>query len=226
MNRSKNFSTAFVFFILISIYSCSDTNMQDIESSNRAKKLPQSETLLEPFTCNVDGEALVFKGQTCSYTYTSNLPLQSITWSVVSGNITLISGQNSSTAVFQFASNFTGGQIKARGVESGQGDICERTETIGVLPDLTIELTSVTQNPGGPEVPHPSTYTYTATTLPAGYTYNWYVFGQLSPVSTTNVFSTRIPCGVEEPVYCTVQNSCSPVQTSNTIAEIGECPEE
>lgn len=208
-----------LILLLSCFYSCTDTAIQEIRSKNLSESISsgnQGMSLLSN-TCTVNGETQVFPNQTCTYTYSDTYqPLESITWSVNSGAITLVSGQGTSTVVFSFGSNFSGGSIRAQGVSAGLA--CDEDLSISALPTLTISLTSIDEHPGHI---YPALYTYTATNI-SGFSYSWYVNGALQSTSSTNVFSTRIPCGVQKTVEVRLTNACGTV-TSNSISETGMC---
>jgi hypothetical protein len=74
-----------------------------------------------------------------SYTYSTDISNPTITWSVVSGSITLTSGQGTSTATFQFGAGFTSGSIQALG--SNQ-EVCSESISMAAIP-APVTLTGI-----------------------------------------------------------------------------------
>jgi hypothetical protein len=66
--------------------------------------------------CGTSGPLCAFQNQTLSYTYFTPDINPSITWTVNSGNISIISGQGTNTVTLATGSNFNGGQISVEGV--------------------------------------------------------------------------------------------------------------
>ncbi|NER18315.1 hypothetical protein [Spongiivirga citrea] len=63
-----------------------------------------------------------------NYSIHTNITNPEFTWSVVSGSIILIEGQNTENAVFRFGSGFTGGIIRIS--SSGDDKVCSTTISI------------------------------------------------------------------------------------------------
>ena len=221
MRKLKNALIITCVIVLQGFYSCTDSTLHDLESKKAADLKTSgknSGASLLSNECEILGPTSAVPSSACSYTYTDTYaPIQYVTWSVTAGNISVSSGQGTATAVFSFASNFAGGTIKASGMAGGL--VCEEELVIAPF-NLSIAITSITPHPGHI---YPSLYEYTATYV-AGATYYWYVDGNLQGTSNTNVFTTRIPCGITKTVYCTISTStvCGSA-TSNSISEEGEC---
>jgi hypothetical protein len=82
--------------------------------------------------CDVDGRILVNPNDTFIYTYEGSnngvSNLTNIVWTVTSGSITIVGGQNTSKAKFKFGSDFTTGTIKAGSLVDGS--FCENSLNI------------------------------------------------------------------------------------------------
>ncbi|WP_166922843.1 hypothetical protein [Flavobacterium poyangense] len=65
--------------------------------------------------CDVDGRILVNAGNKYTYTYKGNKATANVTWTVLSGSITIVQGQGTNEAEFYFGKDFTTGQISAKG---------------------------------------------------------------------------------------------------------------
>lgn len=65
--------------------------------------------------CDVDGRILVAADTKYTYTYKGNKKTGNVTWTVLSGSITIVQGQGTNEAEFYFGKDFTTGQISAKG---------------------------------------------------------------------------------------------------------------
>ena len=83
--------------------------------------------------CDIDGRILVEPNSTYTYTHTFNRGLYSVDWTVLSGDITLVSGQNTNSATFKFGNNFTTGQISAFATAKINGLECENRILVSKL---------------------------------------------------------------------------------------------
>ena len=77
-------------------------------------------------SCGIDGDDCGQLNSELTYNYISNRNDEQITWSVVSGEITLVSGQGTSRATFLLGSDFSEGIVQ---VES---DLCLLKKTISL----------------------------------------------------------------------------------------------
>jgi len=78
--------------------------------------------------CCLSGKSSVSPGETEVYTYSTNVDSPQYTWEVISGDIEIIQGDNSSQATFKFGDDFTSGVIEAVGMGSEKG--CGTQQTI------------------------------------------------------------------------------------------------
>lgn len=62
--------------------------------------------------CCISGKFIVDKADAQTYTYTSNLEDVAITWTVVSGAMELVSGEDSLSVTVRFHDDFTEGQLR------------------------------------------------------------------------------------------------------------------
>lgn len=76
--------------------------------------------------CEVSGPETATVGEIVTFTYSTDIPNPVIEWDVISGNITLISGQGTNTATFIVNGS---GQVSATGTN---GEQCMATESITV----------------------------------------------------------------------------------------------
>ena len=86
--------------------------------------------------CDVDGRILVVPNKMYSYTYkgsSSSSPNLKIEWTVLSGSIIIIAGQNTPVATFKFGSDFTTGKISATGIVNGGCCECQNWLDISKL---------------------------------------------------------------------------------------------
>jgi hypothetical protein len=81
---------------------------------------PEIRAAADP-SCCIAGFESAAPGEVLVYQYTSNINEAAITWSVVSGAITIESGQNTDTVRLIFATNFSGGEISCTGKA---GELC------------------------------------------------------------------------------------------------------
>lgn len=209
----KKAKIALIALLLAGMFSCSEelTSEDKLISTPEASKDADASILA---ACNITGCSLVPPGCTNTYTYVSDFSSVVTTWNVVSGDITLLSGQGTSQATFQFGSGFSTGAIQASGEGSG---FCASTFYISAVP--TPVITAVRNSDPG----EPTDYKFTATAI-AGATYYWYVSGSLQEVTTSNEFYWYFPCNDTERITCRVSvcGSCqSPV--SNGITKTGGC---
>jgi len=91
-------------------------------------------------TCDILGVSTAQPGNQYTFTYTSNIASPTITWSIVSGAITLISTSGNS-ATFQFSSGFSGGAIEADG-DNGTFHCNEIKNILSTAPTVTCPTTS------------------------------------------------------------------------------------
>lgn len=70
------------------------------------------------FSCGVTGLDCGLPNQSLTYTYTTTTSNPIITWTVMSGDISLSSPQGTNTATFLLGNNFNGGTIKVLGAGS------------------------------------------------------------------------------------------------------------
>lgn len=164
-------------------------------------------------TCNVVGCNQVPINCETSYTYTSDLASPSVSWNVVSGDISLVSGQGTTTAVFHFGSGFSGGSIQATGEA---GEVCSETIAISSVQPPSIAAVKVSG------VGEPTDYRFTANVV-GGATYNWYVDGVLQASGSGNTFDWYFPCNVSRTVKCTIAICGCATGFSNSITKTGGC---
>ncbi|WP_428742348.1 hypothetical protein [Tenacibaculum sp.] len=110
------FYLLFISFVLLT--SCSDENINDLKDTPQTTEAPSKDYSYKT-TCDITGNSCVFPNSTNTYTYTSNFNNSNINWSVLSGDITIKSGQGTKTITLEFGINFQGGEITAQGSDNG-----------------------------------------------------------------------------------------------------------
>ena len=122
-----------IFFIVLAIlFSCEKDNAEletilseetyvigEIGNSSTKSNSDKVNTLNKNSflsDCGTLGPLCTSPNQTLSYTYFTPDINPNITWTVNSGNISIISGQGTNTATFATGSNFNGAQISVQGV--------------------------------------------------------------------------------------------------------------
>jgi len=96
-------------FILLAFFVQSCTN----EGTEPTVSIEEAPFTSVNSNCDVNGEDCMNSGGMATYTYTSNEPVSTINWLVISGNISIISGQGTQSVTVQAGSGFTGAELKA-----------------------------------------------------------------------------------------------------------------
>lgn len=116
------------------LYSCDKSETDPILVDN-SKYYDQDEDCQQKTSrgtcCDVDGRILVVPNHTYTYTYETNNAITNIEWEVMSGSITIISGQNTPKVKLKFGADFTEGQIIAKGTGASAG--CDSNLNISKL---------------------------------------------------------------------------------------------
>ena len=120
--KKPNFLIAILAVFFIVNYSCSSDVQEvneDLNNTERILKIDNSKndtnSKIAFLGCGIDGPISGCPGQTVTYTYTSNFSVSNILWSVTRGNLTLISGQGTTTATFLIGNFFSGGWVQVLG---------------------------------------------------------------------------------------------------------------
>ncbi|WP_139254364.1 hypothetical protein [Maribacter dokdonensis] len=127
--------TLLIFITLLSSCSNDQQELEVLDSLNA-----KASTAKDP--CLIDGPECGGLNQLVTFTYDNPTNNPSITWSVVSGNLTLVSGQGTTAATFRIGTSFRGGG--SVNVTSG---ICNLTRDILYCPsnDCGITLNSLNE---------------------------------------------------------------------------------
>jgi hypothetical protein len=221
MKKMRRWSYVLLALLLLTFYSCQEETLPAREETPEEAAKPDVDFTAARSSCSIDGATIGCTGQSSNFTFTTDVPTPyTLTWSVVSGNITLTSGQGTATATFSFAGNFTGGVIRCDA--DGEFD-CEDSFNISaasVASAPTIELIDIEDKPHLPD-----RYTFEATYI-AGATYQWYKDGVLQ-METSNTYTTGIVCGTTKYIKCKTVNGCGASSFSNEIEqEADSCPED
>lgn len=117
-------------FLFISFLSCSKDDEQsdsqtkeEIAAQNKCEEAINNATTNGGVACCVLGKLKAAPGDTAEYTYNSSFTNKTYNWTIVSGDITIISGENSKTVKVKFGDNFTGGEIVGLG-DNQEGRKC------------------------------------------------------------------------------------------------------
>lgn len=121
----------FTFAILtISFLSCSKDDEQgdsqtkeEIAKQNECEEAINDAITNDSVACCVLGKLQASPGDTIEYTYNSSFTSKIYNWTIISGDITIISGENSKTVQVKFGDNFTGGEIVGLG-DNQEGRKC------------------------------------------------------------------------------------------------------
>ena len=125
MKKNKPIYLSLFAFIVFSIglISCSNDNDDNDEQNIDKRELIECDIeFVENYpgtACCITGFAEAKPGETLEYVYHSNMippiPIALVEWSITSGDITIVSGGDTSIVTVKFGDNFTGGEIKAYG---------------------------------------------------------------------------------------------------------------
>jgi len=119
-------------YLLLSVFitltiSCSNDDKSSSENNDESSELVCGEDSYPGTICCVTGSELASPGEKLSYEYNSNINGPVYDWEIVSGSITIVSGQNTSTITLEFGEDFTTGEIHGK----ADGDeVCTELFTI------------------------------------------------------------------------------------------------
>lgn len=115
--KSINVLSLIMIFIAVVLFSCEEETIKP--DSNVVLDKYKSEL---PVSCQVSGNSEAPRNTYGIYTYSTDITdVAYCGWSVVSGDISIISGQDTSTVYLKFGSNFSGGSIRGMAIgESGE----------------------------------------------------------------------------------------------------------
>ena len=109
------FKKSFVFFFsLVLIISCTT----DDNANNEGENNTLCGESMEGYTgtiCCVLGSDTGIPGNQLTYEYESNRTHTEIEWEVVSGDMTIVSGQGTTSVVVELGANFEGGELSGLG---------------------------------------------------------------------------------------------------------------
>ena len=104
-----------LFIFLINLTSCS----KDDNSTDNERKMLECNvddvTNSSGDVCCIKGFAEIIPGETLVYEYVNNIQNPDIQWNIVSGDIAIISGDESSKVTLNFGEFFTVGEIEVSG---------------------------------------------------------------------------------------------------------------
>ena len=128
MKKNKPIYLSLFAFIVFSIGLISCTNDNDEQNTDERKLIECDIEYVENYpgtACCITGFAEAKPGETLEYEYHSNMidPVAIVEWSIISGDITIVSGEDSSKITVKFGDNFTEGIIRAYG-DSHNGKSC------------------------------------------------------------------------------------------------------
>ncbi|MFA0964101.1 hypothetical protein AB9P05_19995 [Roseivirga sp. BDSF3-8] len=135
--KSINYISLITAFLTITLFSCEKENLTPPEKTS--SQIDNVETVIT--YCNISGSSPVAPGATKSYTYDSNINLNDVTWSIQSGDISIVSGQGTSNVTLSFGPYFNGGSIRAIGSDN-QGTVCSEIYNISPIQVCSIQGSS------------------------------------------------------------------------------------
>ncbi|MDY0779931.1 hypothetical protein [Tenacibaculum sp. IB213877] len=119
-------------FFLILLLSCSENNdSQKFNLTDDTTGICDDPRLNDPedgTICCIQRNSQLSIDSTVEYEYKTNIPNPSIKWTVVSGDINIVSDTNSNILVIEFGNNFNKGEINCVGESS---EIC--TESVLIV---------------------------------------------------------------------------------------------
>jgi hypothetical protein len=135
----KKIKSIILVTVVLFTFSCSTDSSNQANSIDESKYFDQDGDCNQTKTakttgtcCDTDGRILVEAGNSYKYTYKSNLKLNDVQWTVVTGSIILIEGQGTGEATFYFTKDFTEGEISGYG--KGEQELaCQSTLKISKL---------------------------------------------------------------------------------------------
>ena len=110
----KNQTIYLLLFVLITFtISCSNNDESTDLSKNENPELVCGKdiSIISGTICCVNGSDFASPGETLSFVYGSNTNNSIYNWTISSGSITIVSGENSQTVTVKFGNDFTNGII-------------------------------------------------------------------------------------------------------------------
>jgi hypothetical protein len=102
-----------VFLIITFTTSCSNNDESTDDSNNENPELVCGKdiSIVSGTICCVTGSDFASPGETLSFVYGSNTNNSIFNWTISSGSISIVSGENSQTVTVKFGDDFTNGKI-------------------------------------------------------------------------------------------------------------------
>jgi hypothetical protein len=102
-----------VFLIITFTTSCSNNDESTDDSNNENPELVCGKdiSIVSGTICCVTGSDFASPGETLSFVYGSNTNNSIFNWTISSGSISIVSGENSQTVIVKFGDDFTNGKI-------------------------------------------------------------------------------------------------------------------
>jgi len=194
----------FMFATITVLFSCQKESLDsyDLEEIETVQNVVKDESTTKQTNCNISGSTLVSGNTTRTFTYTTDISNSTITWTVLSGNITITSGQGTSSASFRFGSSFAGGSIRAVGQNGAL--ICSDVITIaGICQPKTPRITVASPQWGlnGETCPSQILEVF-ANNVDSGVTnYEWKIYGATFISSNTNTNSILVRTSSSVGIY-------------------------
>ncbi len=122
----KFYFTQLICLFILCLLGCSEDENNETSPSTTSSEIQlngvifnqcdQEEIDNHPGTiCCISGPLEASPNETISLEYSSNLQNPSVTWEVVSGELSLVNSPNSNTATFDVLEGFSGGSVKGYG---------------------------------------------------------------------------------------------------------------
>ena len=124
MNTIKSFLSITIIFCLL-FFSCSKDDNDDSISRELAEEMECDEAIAEAIAagsgtvCCALGSFQASAGETLQYTFKTTIDSPVLAWSVVSGDIAIINGQDTNEVTVVFGEFFERGRLQCSGKNEG-----------------------------------------------------------------------------------------------------------
>ncbi|MFA0964102.1 hypothetical protein AB9P05_20000 [Roseivirga sp. BDSF3-8] len=137
--KSINYLGLVMAFLTIALFSCGE---EEIQPTSKSKFDTEHQSDV-PAECSISGSNDAERNSTGNYTMTTELIYPFYNWSIVSGDISIVSGSSSSTVSLSFGPNFSGGIIECEAI--GELNSCAERFVIDEMVTCTPPSISIYQ---------------------------------------------------------------------------------